>query len=167
MKCLLLSLFLLTAIPSAHAQPSLDLNMLDGMFSEEATVEVNLRGALLNLVAEASRSDEPEFAGIVDDLRGIYVRQYSLASARANIQNSVDSMARTLESNGWETLVRVREEGENTFVYLLSDGDVINGLVVMSLDEEDNEATFVTIDGRIDPAHVGRLGGHFGVPDID
>ncbi|MDX1440621.1 MAG: DUF4252 domain-containing protein, partial [Rubricoccaceae bacterium] len=169
MRVFLLSLLMvLGSVQIAAAQPSsIDLRALDNLFTEQATVEVNLRGALLNLVAEASRNDEPEFASIVDDLRGIFVRQYALSSAQSGMRNRVDSMARTLETNGWETLVRVREDDEQTFVYLLSEGNVINGMVVMSLDEGDDEATFVSIDGRIDPAHIGRLGGHFGVPEID
>ena len=154
--------------PAAFAQPSaLSLEALDAMFNEEARVEVNLRGAILRLVAEASRHEEPEFASMVDDLRGIYVRQYRLSSARSGVSGEIRDLARSFERDGWEALVRVRDEGEDVVILLNTTGDVINGLVVMSLNEEDDEATFVTIDGRIDPAQIGRLGSRFNVPELE
>jgi len=153
--------------PTAFAQPSLlSPASLDALFTEEARIEVNLRGAILSLVAEASRGEEPEFAAMVDDLRGIYVRTYDLSSARPGASGEIRELARSFERDGWETLVRVREDDEDVYIYLDTSGDVINGLVVMSLDEEEDEATFVTIDGRIDPAQIGRLGSRFNVPEL-
>lgn len=161
-------LFAVLLSPGAFAQPSgLSPANLDALFNEEARVEVNLRGAILRLVAEASRNDEPEFASMVDDLRGIFVRQYALSSARSSAPGQIRELARSFERDGWETLVRVRDDGEDVFIYLDTSGDVINGLVVMSLDEEEDEATFVTIDGRIDPAQIGRLGSTFDVPELE
>ena len=161
-------LFVVLLAPAALAQPSvLSPDNLDALFNEEARIEVNLRGAILRLVAEASRHKEPEFASMVDDLRGIYVRQYRLSSARAGVSGEIRELARSFERDGWETLVRVRDEGEEVFIYLKISGDVIDGLVVMSIDEEDDEATFVTIDGRIDPAQIGRLGSRFHVPELE
>lgn len=154
--------------PASRAQSNaLSPSNLDALFDEEARVEVNLRGTILRLVAEASREDEPEFAAMVDDLRGIYVRQYALSSARSGATGQIRELARSFERDGWETLVRVREDDEDVFIYLDTAGDVINGLVVMSLDEGENEATFVTIDGRIDPAQIGRLGSRFNVPELE
>ena len=47
------------------------------------------------------------------------------------------------------------------WIYVRDAGDAFGGLVVMSLDHDEDEATFVSIDGLIDPAEVGRLT-HFG-----
>lgn len=162
-------LAVLIAAPAAHAQRGFSLDDLDGLFNEEALVEVNLRGALLRLVAEASRADEPEFAAIVDGLRGVFVRQYPLSSARSGVDGRIRDFGRALERDGWETLVRARdpEEGEDVYIYVLTEGDFFDGLVVMALNEDDNEATFVTFEGRIDPAEVGRLGGRFGVDELN
>ncbi len=161
-------LLALVLAPGALAQRNaLSPSNLDALFTDEARVEVNLRGTILRLVAEASRNDEPEFAAMVDDLRGIYVRQYSLSSARSGAAGQIRELARSFERAGWETLVRVREDDEDVFIYLDTAGDVINGLVVMSLDQDENEATFVTIDGRIDPAQIGRLGSRFNVPELE
>ena len=135
-------LFAVLWVPASIAQPNvLSPDNLDALFNEEARIEVNLRGAILRLVAEASRHEEPEFASMVDGLRGIYVRQYSLSSARSGVSGEIRELARSFERDGWETLVRVRDEGEDVFIFLNVSGDVMGGLVVMSLDEEDDEAT--------------------------
>ena len=160
--------FVVLFVPTTLAQPNaLSSSNLDALFNQEARVEVNLRGAILRLVAEASRNDEPEFASMVDDLRGVYVRQYALSSARSGAAGQIRELARSFERDGWETLVRVRADDEDVFIYLDTAGDVINGLVVMSLDHAEDEATFVTIDGRIDPAQIGRLGSRFNVPELE
>ncbi|NNF57563.1 MAG: DUF4252 domain-containing protein [Rhodothermaceae bacterium] len=158
--------FLIGVLP-ASAQRSLELDDLDALFSEEARVEVNLQGPLLRLVAEASRAEEPEFAAMVDAMRGIFVRQYALSTARSGVSTRVRDMARSLESSGWQTLVRVREDDEDIFIYLLPDGDIIDGLVVMALNSTDDEATFVTFEGRIDPEQIGRLGARFNIDALE
>ena len=158
---------LLVGVLPASAQRGLQLDDVDALFSEEARVEVNLQGPLLRLVAEASRAEEPEFAAMVDGMRGIFVRQYALSTARNGMDSRVRDMARSLESGGWQTLVRVREDDEDIFIYLLPDGDIIDGLVVMALDSTEDEATFVTFDGRIDPAQIGRLGARFHIDALE
>lgn len=152
---------------TAPASAQLNLSQIDDLFTQEARVEVNVQGALLRLVAEASRSSEPEFAAMVENLQGVFVRQYDLSAARSNLGDRVSSFARSLEQGGWQTLVRVREDDEDVFIYLRPQGDVIAGLVVMSLSRDDNEATFVSIDGIIDPAEIGRLGSRFNIDALE
>jgi hypothetical protein len=167
-RVLTLAFLLALSASAALAQPrSLSPAQLDALFTDEPRIEVNVAGPLLGMVAELTRRDEPQFADMLRGLRGVYVRQYDLSTARAGLTGRVSEFARSLERDGWQTLVRVREPGENVFIYVLPSGNVLNGLVVMVLDENDNEATFVTIDGRIDPAQIGRLGRQFNVPHLD
>ena len=163
----LAALALLVGVLPASAQRSLQLDDLDALFSEEARIEVNLQGPLLRLVAEASRAEEPEFAAMIDGMRGIFVRQYALSTAQRGVDTRIRDMARSLESSGWQTLVRVREDDEDIFIYLLPDGDIIDGLVVMALDNDEDEATFVTFEGRIDPEQIGRLGARFNIDALE
>ncbi|HYE96082.1 MAG TPA: DUF4252 domain-containing protein [Rubricoccaceae bacterium] len=164
---LALALAGLLAAPGARAQ-TFDLAGIQQLFSGEPKVEVNLRGSLLRLVAEASRREEPEFASMVENLQGIFVRQFALQDARAGLADRVRGFARSMEGDGWETLVRAREDdGGDVYVYLRPQGDLINGLVVMALDPAEGEATFVQIVGRIDPAQIGRLGSRFGVDELE
>ena len=155
----------LAAAP-ARAQ-SFDLSAVEALFSEEPRVEVNLRGSLLRLVAESSREDDPDLARMIDGLQGIFVRQYALSRARNDLNGRLRTLARSLEGGGWETLVRVREDDEDVYILQRPAANALSGLVVMSLSPSDDEATFVFINGRIDPAQVGRLGGRLGVEHLD
>lgn len=161
-----LLLFVLPAI--AFAQPrALNPAQLDALFTAEPRVEVNVVGPLLRLVAEATRADEPQFSAMLRELRGVHVRQYDLSAARSGLAGRVSGFARGLERDGWQTFVRVREPGQDVYIYVLPAAQTLEGLVVMVLSEDDDEATFVTVDGRIDPAQIGRLGRQFNVPELE
>jgi hypothetical protein len=61
----------------------------------------------------------------------------------------------------------VREEGEVVHVYLLpGKKDVIHGLVVMVV-EEDDEAAFINIVGDINPVEIARIGRAFHIDSMD
>lgn len=163
--------FGLSLAPGAHAQPvPIDLDRLDALFDVEPTVEVNLRGSLLRLAAEASRGDEPDVATMIDGLRGITVRIYPLTDRLAEIGDRMADIGRRFESDGWSTLVRVRgraADNEDVWIYVRDGEDTFNGMVVMTIDPDEEQAVFVLMDGLIDPADVGRLSRRFGNVQVD
>lgn len=143
----------------------LDLAMIESWFDQEANIEVNVQGALLNLVMEASRHEDEELANMLSKLKGVYVRGYQVApDAIDRIASRTGNLARTLSTRGWETVVRFREEGERVDVFMRSEENRISGLVVMVVDPE--ETLFVNIVGEINPEDIGRIGGRFNVPHI-
>lgn len=138
----------------------LDLSLVDSWFDREAKIEVNVSGALLGLVQGATEQEEPELSTMLSRLKGLYVRGYAVTPEEArSIGERTNSLARSLTSQGWETVVRVNEEDERVHVYLRSIQNRIAGLVVMVVDEE--ETMFVNIVGEIDPSELGRLGSRF------
>lgn len=168
-----MSRFLLAAalaallIPAASAQPAgFDVAQLDAFFSRPPKVEVNLRGALLRLAASAT-DDDPETASMLRGLRSILVRVYSMDSARDGLTGRLDAIEQQMQGSGWETLVRVRPDGvdetDDVWVYVREAGDAFDGMAVVSLDHDEGDASFVLIDGLIDPSRIGALGGRFGV----
>ncbi len=78
------------------------------------------------------------------------------------IRDRTSEMSKRLKADGWETVVKVREDDEFVDMFLKTNGDVIEGMVVMVIDEDD-EAVFVNIIGEIDPEQIGRLGNKFNV----
>ena len=154
-----LALAALTA-PRATAQITIDISRFDDLFSEEPTVEVNLRGSLLRLAAAATREDEPDMSTLIEGLNAITVRIYPLSSARTNVSSDFSDVGHRLEADGWSTFVRVRdtdEDNNDVWIYVRDDGDNFDGLVVMALDPDEDQAAFVLIDGHIDPDDIGRL----------
>ncbi|HEX7070875.1 MAG TPA: DUF4252 domain-containing protein [Rhodothermales bacterium] len=168
---LLIGALMLPAAASAQAQSVLtdpgylDLRVIESWFDEEATIEVNVQGALLNLVMEASRHEDEELAEMIGKLKGVYVRGYDVtADEVAEISSRTGQLANTLRDRGWETVVRVREDDQRVHVFMRTQQDRIAGLVVMVVDPE--ETIFVNIVGEIDPADIGRIGGRFNVPEL-
>ncbi|MEM6326176.1 MAG: DUF4252 domain-containing protein [Bacteroidota bacterium] len=170
-RYLLAALVALLPLVAPAAQP-LDPSRLDSMFGTQPNIEVNLRGSLLRLAAEAARGEEPEAGLMLDGLRAVTVRVYPSGDNRDRFVSRMDGLGDELERDGWMTMVRIRnlpgdDEEEDVWVYVLDDGDVFDGLAVMMLDGEEENAIFVHIDGSIDPADVARLTSRFGNVDID
>ena len=175
---ILLAGLLTTAAAPAGAQDLrndpgyLDLESIEGWFSEEPWLEVNIRGALLKLITEASKNEDPELTSLLGKLKAIEVRGYPLSPSQfKDISRRTSTLSKQLESRGWETVVRVRErtgEDEQVNIYLKTNKNVIAGLVVMVLQPDDEEgAVFVNIVGDIDPAEIGRIGRKFNIDPLE
>jgi hypothetical protein len=160
----------------------------------EATVEVNLRGAVLRLIGAASRTEEPGFAEMVDKLRLIRVQVFPLKDLDpTKVQERIAALGSRVEQQGWEKVVQVqvvrgKEQaeqaraqarlsggtiaglGEQARVYLKLSGEKIAGLLVMAVDKSDQggeEVVFVNIVGELDPEQIGRLGQQLNISPLD
>ena len=156
-------------VPLARAQPvgpGLDAADLDALFGRPPKVEVNLHGALLRLAASATEGEDEGTSDLIRGLRSVVVRTYAMTDARDGLVGRITDFGDALARAGWSTLVRVRPSGDDTedvWVYVRENGDAFDGMAVMSLNHSGGDASFVFIDGLIDPSQVGRLGGRFGV----
>ena len=129
--------------------------------TEEANVEVFLEGNLISMVAAATRGADPELSDMLSKLKEIRVQTFKIDDRRLEqVEAKTAEVAKSLEKKGWQTVVRVREHGEQVYVYMKSIDNKVQGLVVMSVDPKD-EAAFVNIVGEIDPEQIGRLGHKF------
>ncbi len=140
-----------------------------GIFDDvEATVEVFLKGPLLKLCVGALKHEEPELANLLSELKYIRVQVFTIEDMNVEgILSKTRSMSKHLEKKGWEIAVRMREDDEEVYIYMLpGENDNIDGLVVMVI-EEDEEATFVNIVGSIDPEQIGRVGRYFDLDDLE
>ncbi|MFQ5511205.1 MAG: DUF4252 domain-containing protein [Candidatus Krumholzibacteriia bacterium] len=139
------------------------------MFGDlESTVEVFLKGPLLNMAMEAVKHDDPRAASLLAGLKLIRVNVFDLRrDAGKDLMDKATKLSKKLEDKGWEMAIRVREEDEHVHVYMLpGKGNEIDGLVVMVV-ESDDEAVFVNVVGTIDPAEIGRLGHSFNIDALD
>lgn len=170
-----LTALLVAALPAAaqdadlRSDPGyLDLAGIDGWFDEEPWLEVNIRGALLRLVTEASRDEDPELTSLLQKLKAIEVRGYPLTPQQFDdIGRRTGALAQELEDRGWETVVRVREDEQRVNVYMKVLDEAIAGLVVMVLEPDDREgAMFVNIVGDIDPEQIGKIGRTFNIDPL-
>lgn len=124
---------------------------------DELTVEINLTGPMLRLVASFAGEGDPELAALVEGLDAVRVRSGELAEAdREAVRSRVQAAGRWLDERGWAPMVRVREPGEEVLIYSRPGADgVVEGMTVVAL--EGSEVTVVNLIGRVDPAQLGRI----------
>ena len=146
----------------------LDLDEITGWVEKEPKIIVNVKGALLNLVAEASRYEDPELYDLLRKLKSVQVRGYDLGwSEVREVQGRINTLAGRLEDEGWDTVVRVRDDEEDVHIHVRVDDGVIAGMVVMVVSPEEDETVFVNIVGQIDPEQIGRIGRKFDIDPLD
>lgn len=142
-----------------------DLASIERVFNAPPKIEVNVRGSLLRMVTEASRREDPALADVLGRLKSVQVRSWEIDAARqSDIERHANDFAQRLTRGGWDTVVRVREDGQNVGVFLRETGDLISGLTIVVV--ESGEAIFVNIVGDIDPSEVGMIGQRFNIDGI-
>lgn len=145
-----------------------DLGRLDEFFDEDPVIEVNIEGALLTLVAEASRYEDPELADMLTNLEGIYVRSYATRGPGfERISDRTRLIGKELEIAGWSTVVKVSDDDESVHMYMRSDERGVSGMVVMMAERYSDETIFLNLVGEIDPAQIGRIGSKFQIGGLD
>ena len=128
-------------------------------------VEVTLDLSLLQLAVRFMSGKDPDEArvrNLVAGLKGIYIRSYTFANPGEYKLSEVDRVRSQLK--GWTKVVSVHEAGEDTGIYLRTQGEKILGLVVVSA--EPTELTLINIVGSIQPDQLKDLSGKFGIPDL-
>lgn len=146
-----------------------DFDVIPQTIQLEPNVEVNIKGSLLRLAAEATVREDPELADMLRGLKLIRVFSYEGDGWTDEQRQTFTGLARRiggqLDDKGWDMVARVRDAGEQVMVYIRDINEVVEGMVVMVVDEE--EAVFVNITGTIDPAQIGRIGSRFDIDALD
>jgi Domain of unknown function (DUF4252) len=157
------------ALPGVAQAGKLELKNLEKLADRAAEVtDVTLDGSLLQLAVSVMKSsgdpDATQVVDIIKGLKGIYVKNFEFDSPGQYSQADVEAIRSQLTGPGWQRIVTsyTKRSGERDEVYLLKDGDKINGITVLVA--EARELTVVNIVGAIDPEKLGELGGHFGIP---
>jgi len=135
--------------------------------SESMTLEVNLSGAMLGMVAAALDEEDPEFSQLVRGLAGIRIRIGDIESLDLSaVRSGLGRATSWLEDHGWETFIRLREDDEELYVYMrMDDGDMV-GTTVLVLEPED-QVVMVNVVGRLDLALLAGLADSLDIPQLD
>jgi hypothetical protein len=153
---------------TAHAQGArLQIDQLDSLANRASeTVDVKLDERLMLTAAKIfSDKDDPEIKEILKGLKGIYVKSFEFEKAGEYSPADVESVMSQLRGGGWSKIVGVKSKnGDNVEVYLMMQGDQIQGLAVISA--EPKEFTVVNIVGPVNLEKLTQLEGQFGVPEL-
>jgi hypothetical protein len=156
------------AAVTAHAQGArLQIDQLDFLANKASeTVDVKLDERLMATTAKIfSGKDDEDIKEILKGLKGIYVKSFEFEKVGEYSPADVESVMSQLRSGGWSKIVGVKSKnGDNVEVYLMMQGDQIQGLAVISA--EPKEFTVVNIVGPVNLEKLSKLEGQFGVPDL-
>ncbi|HTQ79312.1 MAG TPA: DUF4252 domain-containing protein [Thermoanaerobaculia bacterium] len=158
----------LRADSGAEASPgALPFGELEIFAPKDLTTEINLEGALLKLIGNATGEDSPEFAKLISGLQAIRVQVAPLKNLDpGKVRAKLDQAVHWLDSRGWTAIVRSRDKGEETYIYTREIKGQIVGLTVLSF-EPGKEAAVINIVGHLDPAQLGRLGRTMNLPQLE
>ena len=101
--------------------------------------EVNLDANLLNMLSKMGGEKDTSFKSVVSGLKLIRVNSFGVNAANENqIKDLIASVDKSLMSKNWQRIVKVKENGEYTNVYVLPSSDYENflGLCVTSIDSK-------------------------------
>jgi Domain of unknown function (DUF4252) len=168
----LVPVLLLLAAAAGQAQKLADqpgyvpIEQLDLFPREKLSVEINLEGALLRLIAAGAKGADPEFSSLIAGLKAIKVQVVPIKELdEGTVRTKIGRTVRWLEEHGWKSTMRVKDQGEETYMYLKETEGEISGLTLLSLEPGD-EAVVINIVGRIDPEQIGRLSQSLDLPHV-
>lgn len=153
---------------TTHAQGAkLQLDQLDFLANKASeTVDVKLDEHLMQTTAKIfSGKEDAEIKEMLKGLKGIYVKSFEFEKEGQYSPADIESVMSQLRA-GWSKIVGVtsKKDGDNVDVYLMMQGDQIQGLAVISA--EPKEFTVVNIVGPVNLEKLTKLEGQFGVPDL-
>ena len=99
--------------------------------------------------------DEPETQTLLRSLDGVRIRIYEVNGNTDRIAQNFDRMGTKLSNDGWQPVMLVREEGELVQMFSKSSSRGMQGLTIVSADDE--EVVVVNVMGDIKPEHFGDV----------
>ena len=153
-----------------------DFGSLTKYMSGDNVTEINLDANLLKMLSKMGGEDNGDFQNVIGGLKLIKVNSFELNAANEKeIKDKISSIDQSLTSKNWQRIIKVKEHGEYTNVYVLPSTDYENflGLCVTSIDPDGKkgnktpEATFVNIVGNINMSQLGKLGSKFNIPALE
>ena len=125
-----------------------------GVSDTNRTMSLSLGPTTLRFAARFL-DDEPETQALLRSLDGVRVRIYEVHGDTDRIALRFDRMGSKLSNDGWQPIMLVREEGELVQMFSKSSSRGMQGLTIVSADDE--EVVVVNVMGDIQPEHFGDV----------
>lgn len=157
----------LVALPASAQEDAMkglpgyvDFGALTAMYGQP-TVEIAVGRSLLNMVSAFAASEDPEAAQLFKRLQGVRIQVFELSTLPEGALDHVNTVASSLRSGGWEPVVKVSSADEQVRIFMKMNGDHVEGITVMAVDEE--EAAFINVIGNLDPAELEKVMDNFDI----
>ena len=174
-KFALVLLFMVVIFPIARAAENdvtnhpgfVDFSVLTSLVSAEPTVEISLKAPLLSMMTNLIREEEAEAANFISKLMRVTVNVFDSQDIDVDeISTSMETVASRLDEQGWERVVRVREDDEHVDIYfrISDDAELIHGIAIMVA--EPGETVLVNIVGDINSNDIAAVGRRFDIDEL-
>lgn len=141
-----------------------DLSRFTSALDMRPNVEVNIQGALLDMVKNRAQREDDPAGRLMRNLRSIQVRGFPTENVELSDYNDLlDRLADDLVDDGWEQVMRVQEDNENVSLFMRHNDDQVAGLTMMVSDPSDERLLFINIVGTIQPDDLDTLMGGSGI----
>jgi hypothetical protein len=121
-----------------------------GMADTDRTMSLSLGPTMLHFAARFL-DDDPETQILLRSLDGVRIRIYEVHGDSGRVTENFEHMGNKLDKDGWEPVMLVREEDELVQMYAKASDTGIQGLTIVSADDE--EVVIVNVMGDIDPRY--------------
>jgi len=134
-----------------------------GVSDTDRTLSLSLGRTTLRFAARFL-DDDPETQSLLRSLDGVRVRIYEVNGDTGRIEQNFERMGAKLGNDGWEPVMLVHEDGELVQMFSKSSASGIQGLAIVSADDE--EVVVVNVMGDIAPEHFGDVMAALDVDDV-
>ncbi len=174
-KQFLVCVTIVVAIPWAMAADNglqghpgfVDFSSLTSRATAEPTVEISLKAPLLAMITNLIRAEDEMAADFVSKLLNVTVNVFESSAIDVdNIAESMSEIADNLDDQGWDRVVRVRDDEEHVDIYvrMSNDAELIHGIAVMVA--SDDETVMINLVGDISGNDVAALGRRFDIDEL-
>ena len=172
---LILPILLISVIPVVMAADEdiqdhpgyVDFSALTAIAGTEPTIEISLKAPLLNMITNLIRNEDEEAAAFISKLLRVTVHVFESSAIDVDeIADSMNTIAQDLDAQGWERVVRVREDSDHVDIYfrISEDADIIHGIAIMVA--EPGDTVLVNIVGDISTDDISSLGRRFNIDEL-
>ncbi len=132
-----------------------------GLFAAgDLEVDVDLSGPMLKVAAGAMQEDGDDDANLAELVSGLDRIRVQVGEPQgveeATVSSKFEQAVATLQSSGWDRILRVVDEEEQIHIFARSRDDRIVGLTVL-VNDANEDIVLVNIVGDIDPVVLGKV----------
>ncbi len=145
-----------------------DFSTLTDRATGEPTVEISLKAPLLTMMTGLIRAEDDMAADFVSKLLNVTVNVFESDDIDVdNVTDSMSEIADNLDDQGWDRVVRVREDDDHVDIYVRMSNsvDLIHGIAIM-VASSGNETVMVNIVGDISSNDIAALGRRFDIDEL-
>lgn len=152
-------------LPGFAQNPRLQIQHLEKLSVKASeVVDITMEGPTLKMAASLMEN-EPETRGLIQNLKGIFVKVFEFEQAGAYSKEDVEAIKAQLQPPAWSRMVGVQSKRDGDVgVYVMNEGATGNILGLAILVADAKELVVVNLVGSIDINKLSALEGKMGIP---